>query len=73
MRTIFGFVFGYHWASKPRLVRNVIEARQEAVYFVVSRNPSLGPAGEKTKWPERLLALKDVWTTLALFIGKTRF
>ena len=39
-----------------------------AVFFVVSRNPSLGPAGEKTNWPERLLALKDVWTTLALFI-----
>ena len=39
-----------------------------AVSFVVSRNPNLGPAGEKTNWPERLLALKNVWTTLALFI-----
>ena len=39
-----------------------------AVFFVVSRNPSLGPAGEKTNWPERLLALKNVWTTLTLFI-----
>ncbi len=39
-----------------------------AVYFVVSRNPLLGPAGERTAWKERLLALKDVWTTLALFI-----
>ena len=39
-----------------------------AVYFVVTRNPSLGPAGERTAWPQRLLALKDVWTTLALFI-----
>ncbi len=39
-----------------------------AVYFVVTRNPSLGPAGERTPWPKRLLALKDVWTTLALFI-----
>jgi len=39
-----------------------------AVYFVVTRNPSLGPAGERTPWPERLMALKDVWTTLALFI-----
>jgi len=38
-----------------------------AVYFVVTRNPSLGPAGERTAWPQRLLALKDVWTTLALF------
>jgi len=39
-----------------------------AVYFVVTRNPSLGPAGERTAWPQRLLALKDVWTTLSLFI-----
>ena len=39
-----------------------------AVYFVVTRNPSLGPAGERTAWPQRLIALKDVWTTLALFI-----
>ena len=39
-----------------------------AVYFVVTRNPSLGPAGERTSWPQRLIALKDVWTTLALFI-----
>ena len=39
-----------------------------AVYFVVSRNPLLGPAGERTAWKERLLALKDVWTTIALFI-----
>ena len=39
-----------------------------AVYFVVTRNPSLGPAGERTAWPQRLMALKDVWTTLALFI-----
>ena len=38
-----------------------------AVYYVVTRNPSLGPAGERTAWPQRLLALKDVWTTLALF------
>ena len=39
-----------------------------AVYFVVTRDPSLGPAGERTAWPQRLIALKDVWTTLALFI-----
>ncbi len=39
-----------------------------AVYFVVKRNPALGPAGERTDWKERLIALKDVWTTLALFI-----
>ena len=39
-----------------------------AVVFVVSRNPALGPAGERTRWRDRLLALKDVWTTLGLFI-----
>ena len=39
-----------------------------AVYFVVTRNPSLGPSGERTAWPQRLLALKDVWTTLSLFV-----
>ena len=39
-----------------------------AVKFVVARDASLGPAGERTEWKERLLALKDVWTTLALFI-----
>jgi tripartite ATP-independent transporter DctM subunit len=36
--------------------------------FVVSRNPAAGPAGEKTNWRNRLVALRDVWTTLGLFI-----
>ena len=35
---------------------------------MVSRDASLGPAGEPTEWRERLLALKDVWSTLGLFI-----
>ncbi len=39
-----------------------------AVMWVVSRNPSAGPAGEKSNWKERLIALRDVWTTLGLFI-----
>jgi tripartite ATP-independent transporter DctM subunit len=39
-----------------------------AVAFVVSRNPKAGPAGERTQWRDRLLALRDVWTTLGLFI-----
>ena len=39
-----------------------------AVKFVVTRDASLGPAGERTDWKERLIALRDVWTTLALFI-----
>ncbi|MFK7755192.1 MAG: TRAP transporter large permease [Sedimentitalea sp.] len=39
-----------------------------AVVFVVSRNPTAGPAGERTSWGQRLIALRDVWTTLGLFI-----
>ncbi|MEP0944180.1 MAG: TRAP transporter large permease [Rhizobiaceae bacterium] len=39
-----------------------------AVMFVVSRDPEAGPAGEKSGWGERLVALRDVWTTLGLFI-----
>ena len=39
-----------------------------AVLFVVSRNPVAGPAGEKSTWGERLVALRDVLTTLGLFI-----
>ena len=39
-----------------------------AVMWVVSRNPVAGPAGEKSNWKERLIALRDVWTTLGLFI-----
>ncbi len=39
-----------------------------AVLFVVSRNPEAGPAGDRSGWGERLIALRDVWTTLGLFI-----
>ena len=39
-----------------------------AVMYVVSRNPAAGPAGEKSNWKQRLIALRDVWTTLGLFI-----
>ena len=39
-----------------------------AVMFVVTRNPKAGPAGERSSWKERLIALRDVWTTLGLFI-----
>lgn len=39
-----------------------------AVKYVVVRDPTAGPAGESTEWAERLIALKDVWTTLALFM-----
>jgi len=39
-----------------------------AVVFVVSRNPAAGPAGERSDWGARLIALRDVWATLGLFI-----
>lgn len=39
-----------------------------AVKFVVKKDPTLGPAGERTEWKGRLSALKDVWTTLSLFV-----
>ena len=39
-----------------------------AVLFVVTRNPAAGPAGERSGWGERLVALRDVWATLGLFI-----
>jgi len=39
-----------------------------AVLFVVSRNPEAGPAGDRTTWGDRLIALRDVWATLGLFI-----
>jgi len=39
-----------------------------AVMFVVTRNPDAGPAGDRTNWGDRLVALKDVWATLGLFI-----
>lgn len=38
-----------------------------AVRYVVWRDPSAGPAGEKADWSERLRALKGVWGVLLLF------
>lgn len=38
-----------------------------AVRFVVWRNPASGPAGPRVRWPERLVALRDVWAVLLLF------
>jgi len=38
-----------------------------AVRYVVWRNPKAGPAGEKTPWSERLVALRGVWGVLILF------
>ncbi|WP_461536460.1 TRAP transporter large permease [Spongorhabdus nitratireducens] len=39
-----------------------------AVRYVVMRNPSAGPAGEKMPWPERIQALKGVGGVLSLFV-----
>jgi len=38
-----------------------------AVRWTVWRRPEAGPAGERTSWPERLVALKSVWAVLLLF------
>ncbi|WP_068086657.1 TRAP transporter large permease [Polycladidibacter stylochi] len=38
-----------------------------AVRWTVYRNPEAGPAGEKSSWRERLLAIKGVWAVLLLF------
>jgi C4-dicarboxylate transporter DctM subunit len=39
-----------------------------AAGIVTARNPELGPPGERTSWPDRLLALRDVWAVLVLFL-----
>ena len=38
-----------------------------AVRFTVARDPSAGPAGERSDWRERVSALRDVWAVLLLF------
>ncbi|MDC8805401.1 TRAP transporter large permease [Halomonas pacifica] len=39
-----------------------------AVKWVLWRDPSAGPAGERVPWAERFAALKSVGSTLALFV-----
>jgi C4-dicarboxylate transporter DctM subunit len=39
-----------------------------AAAIVTARNPALGPPGERTPWPQRWLALRDVWAVLLLFL-----
>jgi tripartite ATP-independent transporter DctM subunit len=39
-----------------------------AVRWMTWRRPASGPAAERTGWPERLKALKDVWAVAALFV-----
>lgn len=38
-----------------------------AVRYTVWRQPEAGPAGVRTPWPERIVALKSVWAVLLLF------
>ncbi|MDH3740906.1 MAG: TRAP transporter large permease [Hyphomicrobiales bacterium] len=39
-----------------------------AVRVTVARKPDAGPAGERIAWPERLIALRDVWNVIILFV-----
>ncbi|MEO6270645.1 MAG: TRAP transporter large permease, partial [Lautropia sp.] len=39
-----------------------------AAGIVTTRNPQLGPRGERSNWPQRLDALRDVWAVLVLFL-----
>jgi tripartite ATP-independent transporter DctM subunit len=38
-----------------------------AARWVTRRDPTLGPPGERTPWPERWRALRGIWGVLALF------
>jgi tripartite ATP-independent transporter DctM subunit len=39
-----------------------------AISLVTAVNPGLGAAGPRTTWRERLLAMRDVWEVLVLFV-----
>jgi C4-dicarboxylate transporter, DctM subunit len=39
-----------------------------AVQWTVWVDPASGPRGERSSWPKRVRALRDVWAVLALFI-----
>jgi C4-dicarboxylate transporter, DctM subunit len=39
-----------------------------AIYIVALRDPAQAPAGERSTWKERLLAVKEIWAVVALFI-----
>jgi C4-dicarboxylate transporter, DctM subunit len=39
-----------------------------AVQWVVWRDPSAGPPGQRSTWGERLIAIKDVWAVALLFL-----
>jgi C4-dicarboxylate transporter, DctM subunit len=39
-----------------------------AVLFITWRDPEHAPAGERTSWPDRLKALRDIWGVLLLVV-----
>ena len=39
-----------------------------AVQWIVWRDPSAGPPGQRSTWAERFLAVKDVWAVAMLFL-----
>lgn len=45
----------------------IIASYLGAIAVVASIWPHLGPAGGRTSWPKRLLALKEVWAMVLLF------
>ena len=36
------------------------------VAWIIARDPAAGPAGERTAWPERIKALREIWGVLLL-------
>jgi C4-dicarboxylate transporter DctM subunit len=39
-----------------------------AVAWITARDPASGPAGERTRWPERWRALRDIWGVVLLVV-----
>jgi C4-dicarboxylate transporter, DctM subunit len=39
-----------------------------AIYIVALRDPQQAPAGTRSTWKERLLAVKEIWAVVALFV-----
>ena len=37
------------------------------IYLQCRRNPKLGPSGPPTRWRERFISLKDLWSVAVLF------
>ncbi|MSQ20724.1 MAG: TRAP transporter large permease [Betaproteobacteria bacterium] len=39
-----------------------------AVRYVIWRDPTAGPSGERSNWTERIKAVKDIWGVVVLFV-----